>query len=582
MHYWFIHLARCTSLLCVFLFVSSSLGAVSVKSQLDRTSVMAGETVTLNVVVEGARPERAETFPAIAGISVQYQGISQNITSVNGQTSVKHILSYAVSAAQPGQYTLPAITITVEGAPYQTQPVTLTVTKADPSTLNRYAFLRLNVSREEVYVGEIFPVELQLYVVDAENPQQPQLKSDGFVIHKRLEPTQSQAQVGNVMYTVVTFKMSVSAAKAGKLPLGPAEMGLTLKIRARPDPNDVFGVFGRFQRRPVTLTSTPVELNVLPLPAPVPPDFSGAIGTFDWTVNSSPITLVVGDPITLKIAIRGRGNLDNLKLPALNWQGFKSYEPNTTSAPTDPLGIEGSKSFEQVIVPQEATIKEIPPLSVSYFDPAQKAYKMMTHPATALKITPGLNTGPSSSTLTRRSETDEELAAPNDIVHIKSTPGSVLALAPPLVQQPWFLFLQLIPLAGVIGVTIWRKRQDQLANNPRLRRKIEVQHFVESGLAELRALASSQQVDAFYVLLFRLLQEQLGERLNLPASAITEAVLEDRLASRGATPDLVQRLHRLFQICNQARYAPMRTDSELLLVSSDLEKALRDLQQLPD
>jgi hypothetical protein len=581
MHLWFRHLARCIFLLCVITCARSSFGAVSVKSQLDRSTVMAGETVTLNVIVEGARPERAETFPAIAGISVQYQGISQNITSINGQTSVKHILSYTVTATQPGQYTLPSITLTVEGAPYQTQPVDLTVAKADPSTLNRYAFLRLNVPKEEVYVGEVFPAELQLYVVDAESPQQPQLKSDGFVIHKRLEPTQSQAQVANTMYTVVSFKLSISAAKAGKLTLGPAEMGLTLKIRARPDPNDVFGVFGRFQRRPVTLTSTPLELNVLPLPAPVPPDFSGGIGAFDWTVASSPATLAVGDPITLKIAVRGRGNLDNLKLPALNWPGFKSYEPNTASDLKDPLGIEGSKSFEQVIVPQDAGLKEIPALSLSFFDPAQKTYRKLVHSATAIKVTPG-SFSVSGSHISKRTEPEEELPAPNDIVHIKPSPGPIFALAPPLVRQPWFLFLQLIPMASIIAATVWRKRQDQLANNPRLRRKIEVQRFVQSGLVELRALAASQQADAFHILLFRLLQEQLGERLNLPASAITEAVLDDHLGRRGASPDLVQRLHLLFQICNQARYAPMRTDSELLSVSSDLEKALHDLQQLPD
>jgi hypothetical protein len=142
----------------VLLFLPSALAAVSVKSQLDRANIMAGETVTLNVIVEGGRPERAETFPAIAGVSVQYQGNSQNITSVNGQTSVKHILSYAVSATQPGQYTLPAINITVDGSAYPTQPVTLTIAKGDPSALNRYAFLRLNVPKEEVYDGEVFPV----------------------------------------------------------------------------------------------------------------------------------------------------------------------------------------------------------------------------------------------------------------------------------------------------------------------------------------------------------------------------------------------------------------------------------------
>jgi tetratricopeptide (TPR) repeat protein len=64
--------------------------------------------------------------------------------------------------------------------------------------------------------------------------------------------------------------------------------------------------------------------------------------------------------------------------------------------------------------------------------------------------------------------------------------------------------------------------------------------------------------------MFRLLQEQLGERLDLPASAITEAVLSERLPRRGATPDLIQRLQNLFQICNQARYAPTPTIAGLM------------------
>ena len=43
--------------------------------------------------------------------------------------------------------------------------------------------------------------------------------------------------------------------------------------------------------------------------------------------------------------------------------------------------------------------------------------------------------------------------------------------------------------------------------------------------------------DEFFAVLFRLLQEQLGERLDLPASAITEAVIEERLSPLGISSD---------------------------------------------
>jgi len=47
------------------------------------------------------------------------------------------------------------------------------------------------------------------------------------------------------------------------------------------------------------------------------------------------------------------------------------------------------------------------------------------------------------------------------------------------------------------------------------------------------ALPGDFFLEAFFATLFRLLQEQLGERLELPASSITEAVIEEHLRPRG-------------------------------------------------
>jgi len=471
----------------------------------------------------------------------------------------------------------------VDGTPYPTEPLQLTVTKNEVSANNRYAFLKLNVPKQEIYVGEVIPIEVQLYVTEAENLQTPQLKSDGFIIHKQLEPSRSQTQIGNMIYTVLSFKMSVSAAKAGHLTLGPAETSLVLRLRTQPDPNDLFGMFGRYQRRAVNLASTTVQMNVLPLPGTnVPPDFSGAIGTYNWTVSASPNSVNAGDPITMKVAITGRGNLDNLKLADVSWPEFKAYPPNTSVTPQDQLALSGTKLFEQVIVPQSANVKEIPALSLSYFDPDQKKFARLSASPVPVTVRPS-GAGQAVPTVLAAKGTEPEGPQDRtDIVHIKTEAGPLLALAPPLIQQPWFVMLQAVPLLGFVGVSLWRKRQDQLANNPRLRRKIEVTRTVSAGLAHLRQLASANRSDEFYALVFRLLQEQLGERLDLPASAITEAVIDERLPRRGASAELIGELHSLFQVCNQARYAPVRTNEELLGVASNLERALAQLQQLPD
>src|SRR5437764_3351252 len=150
----------------------------------------------------------------------------------------------------------------------------------------------------------------------------------------------------------------------------------------------------------------------------------------------------------------------------------------------------------------------------------------------------------------------------------------------PLVEQPWFWAVQGVPVLAWVGALAWRRRADNLANNPRLRRQRQVAQTVRAGLSDLRRLAFANQAEEFFATVFRLLQEQLGERLDLPASAITEAVLEERLRPRGVAPETLAALQSLFQACNQARYAPQRSGQELASLAPKVESALQQLQRL--
>ena len=72
----------------------------------------------------------------------------------------------------------------------------------------------------------------------------------------------------------------------------------------------------------------------------------------------------------------------------------------------------------------------------------------------------------------------------------------------------------------------------------------------------------------------------MGERLNSPASSITEAVIEERLAPLGAPEPVLNDLRELFQFCNQARYAPIRGSAELNSVIGQFEKVIGELRGL--
>ena len=101
---------------------------------------------------------------------------------------------------------------------------------------------------------------------------------------------------------------------------------------------------------------------------------------------------------------------------------------------------------------------------------------------------------------------------------IKPRLGTVAQIQPPLIEQWWFMGLQGIPVLAWLALLIRRKQAERLANNPRLRRKREVARIIQDGLTDLHARAKENNPEEFFATLFHLLQERLGERLDVPAT----------------------------------------------------------------
>lgn len=580
----------------------SVLRAATFTATLDRESVTVGETATLSLIFEGGEPSAMPAPPQLPNLKMGGGGSSRNMQIINGQVSSSLSQSYLLSPTQPGEYVIPAMKAEVAGQVLTTAPLKLTAVKAGAVATNsvgeQLAFFKLAVPKKEVYVGEILAVEFQVYVAEgvanAENILRYfdaygacPLKPEGFSIIKTAHAQRRRMRVGNSTYIVSTLVTSLTPVKTGTLTLGSMDVNLPVQVplpnQPRREAFDPFGMFGgtQVQEHHLALTAQPETLTVLPLPKEnVPATFNGAVGSFSMTVSAGPTNVAAGDPITVKVQISGRGAFDSLALPEQNaWREFKAYPPTTKVDTTDPLGLQGSKTFEQVVVPQNQDIKALPAVSFSFFDPDQKSYRTLTQPAVALVVRPGGSVATPTVAATARATPDNPPPT-QDIVHIKPRLGLVAQIGPPLVQQPWFLALQTVPLLAWLSALVWRRRAELLANNPRLRRRRQVAQVIRQGLVELRRHAAANQSDDFFATLVRLLQEQLGERLDLPASAITEAVIEERLRPRGLAEATLTSLRELFQTCNLARYAPIKTSQELAAIIPKFEAVLRELQAL--
>jgi len=590
-------LAACFSL--ALLAVAGRLSAASFTATLDRDTIQVGESATLSLRLEGGTATGTPGLPAIPNLNVAYAGPMHVDMNINGQRSSIDTYTFSVTPTQPGEYAIPALRANVDGKILTSQPLQLKAVKASAAAEGgeQLAFLRLIVPKSEAFVGEVIEVQAQLYLREGvanaqqvfqwfENLGSGAFKAEGFSLLKTAQSQQLQrTQVGNGIYVFATLSASLSPVKTGPLTIDSVNATLPLQLPAtnrRRDAFDPFGMFAQYEQRNTAIAAEARTLIAQPLPREnAPADFTGAVGNYSLTVTAGPTNVAVGDPVTVKIQISGRGSLDALTLPAQTaWQNFKAYPPTAKVETTDPLGLQGSKTFEEVVTPATADLKALPPVSFSFFDPEQKTYRTLTQPALTLVVRP-------SSPVAQPVVAGSTRAAPDsqpqtqDIIYIKQHPGAVAPLGPPLVGQPWFLAVQGAPVLALLASVVWRRRSESLANNPRLRRQRQVAQTVRAGLDDLRKFAGEKNSDKFFATLFRLLQEQLGERLDLPATAITEAVVEEHLQPRGVPEPTTAAVRELFQACNLARYAPIKSSQELAAFIPKVTDALRQLQEIP-
>ena len=585
-------------LVAVFLaFVVGSAHAQRFVTSFSQEYLQVGKPAVLSMTFEGTAPKAEPAAPTIPGAQAYYNGRQQQWSTINGVAKVMTTFNYLVMPSAAGELVVPPVRVKLGGREVTSNEIRIKVVTpdqvadAEADMLANMAFVKVRLPKNEAYVGEVIPAEVKVYATSAENLQLHQFKAEGFTLGKASHTSQSREVLNGRQYHVVTFHMPIAARKIGTLPVGPAECTLNVVMPANPGStrNDPFNraqsLFGRSgTRRSVRITSEAELLKVMPLPTNnVPASFNGAVGQFSMVVAASPTDLPAGDPITYSVQIQARGTLDDLKLPEQpGWREFKTYPPTSKVTQKDQLGTAGIKQFEQIVIPTHAEIKALPPFEFSFFDPNMRQYRTLKQPAIPLNVQP--NTDPVvqpsyvGSNPFSAPEPEEERA--EDIAHIEPRLGSPLASSLVMIRQPWFYLLQMIPIGGWLAVLLWKKRKQRIASDPKLKRRLQVERLVASGLKELNFLADKGEAEPFFETTLRLLKEQLGERLDLPAVSITEEIIDERLRPMAVPDDELQQMHALFQTCNHARYAGELSASDLHKSMTELEAVINSLKQL--
>jgi hypothetical protein len=281
-----------------------------------------------------------------------------------------------------------------------------------------------------------------------------------------------------------------------------------------------------------------------------PAHFTGAIGQFNVVGNAQPLSVAVGEPVTLNFTITGSGNFDYVRCPSLaDDPAWKTYVPSSKIEYQDGTRTQGIKTFEQAIIPQKNGTLTLPQPTFSYFDPDTKKY--VTLPVTLPNITvtgsavipAAVPSGPANET--------ESVATPESTTFLPNrlTLGALHATLRPAYRQTWFWAVQgglvLALVIGVLGLYLTSGTKPIDDSAERLRHQLSLKQE-EDAMA-----AAVQQGDAhtFFLAARHAIQLRLGAEWRIHPEALTLGEIRQR------DPQLAEKLEPLFIQADEVIYS---------------------------
>ena len=337
-------------------------------------------------------------------------------------------------------------------------------------------FAELVIPKESAYVGEQIPIELRFYFNQRiqyqpyPQGQYPIIDGEGFVTKKYPEPSEKQFELNGRPYRVVVYKTALTGVKPGKLELQSANQSFLVStpFGSRNAPGFV-DPFEDYQQQVIDVKTNGASIDIKALPtADRPASFSGAVGDFALSTSVQPTKTRTGDPVSMKVTIKGLGNFDRMESPTLtNTDGWRTYQPSEETEALDDLGLSAVKTFSYPLV-AEKPATNLPTVEFSYFDPNAEKYVTLKSAPVAIEVdgerlsdssVPAVTPGPLPGPQTRQQPIPDVL----DIQTRRPPPASFL----PLVVQPNFWKAQAIPagflLLLVFGLWFRNFRNDATA-----------------------------------------------------------------------------------------------------------------------
>jgi BatD DUF11 like domain len=563
---------------------------------IDPANFDVNESAELTITATGDE-DAVPLIPHVPGLVINPDGQSSSIQQINGAVRAIFARTYRVTATHEGTFTIPPIQI----GSVTTAAVTVHVTAAgtgsrghpggdaqqdriapaDMAAALRAAMpmMKVVLPRSRLYVGELVPIQIKAYFregVSARLEGPLAAVGDAFTVSgldKR--PTQTQEEVGGVGYTVLTWSSVLGALKSGDYPVG-LEMPVTLNIQLPGTDSDMaarlralfgtssrgafmndsdFGnLFGKVVQKTVSLKPEATPVTVLPLPVDGrPADFGGAVGQFQVASELMPAGGAVGDPLTFKFTVTGKGNLSRVSSDALHDSAqWRVYRTDSKVTADDDTGLQGFKTFSQPVIPLQAGQITLPGVSFSYFDPETARYVTQATQPIRVTVVPGAAAAQATATLqgagapaNAAPAASGDALAPDVVVTRERS-----ATLDPLIWQRWFAQAALAPVLLMLAAVTLIRRQQRRSADPALMLHAARLAAVKINIESMAAAVNRGDSPAFFTAARHALQERLADRWQVPAESVDQKLIGARVPGENGA-----QLQAIFAMAEKAVYA---------------------------
>ncbi len=573
------------ALLGGFLFAQIAAGQ-GISATVDRAEATLEDRIVLTITIEGSQRARPE-LPELPDFDVLPGGQSTQMSIVNGRasSSVRH--SYFLVPKRSGTFTIGPASVELDDQVFVSQPISVRIlAPSERPSGPRDLFLTARVSTTEPYVGQQVIYTWRFYRrVRIGDARLDPLEFNGFTVEELGEVREYESTVDGVSYLVSEFRKALFPQEAGPLTVPASRLTCQVAVRSpRRRRSSLFeDFFGTAATQTKVLRSREIKLDVKPRPAQ-PQGFSGLVGDFKLEADLSKRELKVGESATLRLTIKGSGNVQMIGQPLFpELSSFKTYDDKPQGS-IDRSGsrLSGYRSYRKALVPLEAGDLTVPAVTLVYFHPGSGSYRTARTSPITLRVQP--SDGQEELRLT------ESVAPDTGKVAVRILADDILpiykgldAVTQPVLGRHADALLAgglAVPPLVFVGTLMAHRRRRRFRLDAGLKRRREALRRAKARLREVVRPAAATDPRLASRMASRCLREFIGDKLGLEGSALTPSEVAQHLRSRGVKAALVGETRALLQRLEAAQYGaaemePSQLEGQLAQLLRGLEGAIK-------